>query len=273
MDLYISSLLLGATGLTAMALSGLGSHGHSGGSHGHGHAGHGHVGHGRCRAPGHARTWPRQPRPCSFRPGFGAWSRRSAIGTWTALSRARGIRRGESRACGRLRLLDFCSASRWASAATGLIARQALGGALLAAAAVGGAVLLERAARDAALEPHHALRVEAGANARERGHGRSDRGNGVRSERTRVSCRSKSTARSSKYSRRFAPKIGSWAFAFARDNEFGSTTSTPSGTAARCLFSDELLAVSNRSVYMSNLSYTVGHHWRRRRLRRSSSSR
>jgi len=46
MDLYISSLLLGATGLTAMALSGLGSHGHAGGSHGHGHAGHLHGGHG-----------------------------------------------------------------------------------------------------------------------------------------------------------------------------------------------------------------------------------
>jgi hypothetical protein len=48
MDLYISSLVLGASGLTAMALSGLGSHGHSSGAHGHGHAhahGHGH-GHG-----------------------------------------------------------------------------------------------------------------------------------------------------------------------------------------------------------------------------------
>jgi hypothetical protein len=46
MDLYISSLLLGALGLGAMALSGLGhqSHGHS---HGHaGHAGHAHHGDG-----------------------------------------------------------------------------------------------------------------------------------------------------------------------------------------------------------------------------------
>src|SRR4051812_10863833 len=45
MDLYISSLLLGAGGLAAMALSGLGMHGHGGSSHsGHGHAGHMHGG-------------------------------------------------------------------------------------------------------------------------------------------------------------------------------------------------------------------------------------
>ncbi len=41
MDIYISSMLLGALGLTAMALSGLGHHGHDG--HAHGHA-HGHDG-------------------------------------------------------------------------------------------------------------------------------------------------------------------------------------------------------------------------------------
>ncbi len=45
MDLYISSLLLGALGLGAMALSGLGHQGH-GHSHGHGSSGHGHAGHG-----------------------------------------------------------------------------------------------------------------------------------------------------------------------------------------------------------------------------------
>ena len=51
MDLYISSMLLGVLGLTAMALSGLGHHGHAGHTHGgdphagdsHGsHAGHAH---------------------------------------------------------------------------------------------------------------------------------------------------------------------------------------------------------------------------------------
>jgi hypothetical protein len=51
MDLYISSLLLGAGGLAVMALSGLGARGHGGSSHvghapgGRSHAGHGHAGH------------------------------------------------------------------------------------------------------------------------------------------------------------------------------------------------------------------------------------
>ena len=44
MDLYISSLLLGAGGLAVMALSGLGSRGHGGSSHAHAH-GHGHGAH------------------------------------------------------------------------------------------------------------------------------------------------------------------------------------------------------------------------------------
>jgi hypothetical protein len=46
MDLYISSLLLGAIGLAAMAISGLGHQGHTHGQGGHGHAGHGGAGHG-----------------------------------------------------------------------------------------------------------------------------------------------------------------------------------------------------------------------------------
>src|SRR4051812_42366901 len=53
MDLYISSLLLGAVGLGAMVLGGLGHHG--GGHAGHGgHGGHLHIGHGHGHgAPGH----------------------------------------------------------------------------------------------------------------------------------------------------------------------------------------------------------------------------
>jgi hypothetical protein len=46
MDLYISSLLLGALGLGVMALSGLGHGGH-GGAHGHAHNGNGALNHGR----------------------------------------------------------------------------------------------------------------------------------------------------------------------------------------------------------------------------------
>ncbi|HEX4683046.1 MAG TPA: hypothetical protein VH277_10070 [Gemmatimonadaceae bacterium] len=48
MDLYISSLLLGAGGLAVMALSGLGTRGHGGSSH----SGHG-RGHGQGRQAGH----------------------------------------------------------------------------------------------------------------------------------------------------------------------------------------------------------------------------
>jgi hypothetical protein len=60
MDLYLSSMVLGAIGFTAMALGGLGSRGgghHGGGAHGHGGAtGHGHgVAHGHPPAgAGHA---------------------------------------------------------------------------------------------------------------------------------------------------------------------------------------------------------------------------
>ena len=50
MDLYISSLLLGAIGLGAMALSGVGSRGHSN-AHGHGDGG-GHAGHGGAHGHG-----------------------------------------------------------------------------------------------------------------------------------------------------------------------------------------------------------------------------
>ncbi len=50
MDLYITSLLLGAAGLGVMALSGLGARGHAGGRASSGHAAgtgsHAHVGHG-----------------------------------------------------------------------------------------------------------------------------------------------------------------------------------------------------------------------------------
>lgn len=58
MDLYSTSLLLGAAGLGVMALGGLGHGGHAGsGAHGHGAAGgHGHIaGHGHeATHPGHA---------------------------------------------------------------------------------------------------------------------------------------------------------------------------------------------------------------------------
>jgi hypothetical protein len=58
MDLYISSMVLGAIGFTAMALGGLGSRGHQGGG-ARGHAGHAHAGghtHGVTVGHSHARS-------------------------------------------------------------------------------------------------------------------------------------------------------------------------------------------------------------------------
>ena len=67
MDLYISSMVLGAVGFTTMALGGLGSRGggHHGGAHGHGGTtghvhgvahGHSHAGAGHAAHAGHAHT-------------------------------------------------------------------------------------------------------------------------------------------------------------------------------------------------------------------------
>ena len=146
MDLYISSLLLGATGLTAMALSGLGSHGHAGGSHGHGHAGHlhgghGHAGHGHL---GHGHAAPGHAVASHAAPGHGSASGhgvQSAHGQHS-VAHGHGV---ASRALWTIASPLFLFSFALGFGATGIIARQALGGALLAAAAVGGAVLLERA--------------------------------------------------------------------------------------------------------------------------------
>jgi hypothetical protein len=146
MDLYISSLLLGATGLTAMALSGLGSHGHAGGSHGHGHAGHlhgghGHAGHGHL---GHGHAAPGHAVASHAAPGHGSASGhgvQSAHGQHS-VAHGHGV---ASRALWTIASPRFLFSFALGFGATGIIARQALGGALLAAAAVGGAVLLERA--------------------------------------------------------------------------------------------------------------------------------
>jgi hypothetical protein len=129
MDLYISSLLLGATGLTAMALSGLGIHGHSGGStHGHGHIGHGHahghLGHGQ-QAAGHG-------------------SHGHAVQHSTAAHHV--VSQGmTSRALWAIASPRFLFSFALGFGAAGVIARQMLGGPLLAAAAVAGGLLLERA--------------------------------------------------------------------------------------------------------------------------------
>jgi hypothetical protein len=132
MDLYISSLLLGATGLTAMALSGLGSHGHAGG--GHGHAGHAHLGHGHA---GHAQLGH----------GHGA-AQAHAVQAPAAANAHHAVSHGASGAAGRvfwaIASPRFLFSFALGFGATGLIARPLLGGPLLAATAIAGAVLFER---------------------------------------------------------------------------------------------------------------------------------
>src|ERR1043166_8202267 len=62
MDLYTTSLILGAAGLAVMGLGGVGHHSHAGSTHGHasghghashGHASHGHGGHAHLHGPAH----------------------------------------------------------------------------------------------------------------------------------------------------------------------------------------------------------------------------
>jgi len=160
MDLYISSLLLGATGLTAMALSGLGSHSHSGGSHGHaghlhtghGHAGHGLLGHGHSAhghaAHGHAahgHAGAGHDVAGHVASGHGSAPGHAVQSAHGQHSVAHGEHGVASRALWTIASPRFLFSFALGFGATGLIARQALSGAFLAAAAVGGAVLLERA--------------------------------------------------------------------------------------------------------------------------------
>ena len=120
MDLYTSSLLLGAAGLGVMALGGLGHRGHAGsGAHSHGHvAGHGHGAihlHG-VKHPGHARV------------GGSALGARSAVSnTLWAITSPRFLFS---------LVLGFGTA--------GELLRPMLGGPLLFAAALAGGVLFER---------------------------------------------------------------------------------------------------------------------------------
>jgi len=124
MDLYISSLLLGAVGLCVMAVSGLGHHGHAGRS-GHapaGHAGHaGHVGH-----VGHGHTG-HVPATHGARAARGTGPQHSATDFLLAVASPR-------------YLFSFFLGF----GAVGELLRPVTGGIVLAAAAVAGAVLFER---------------------------------------------------------------------------------------------------------------------------------
>lgn len=116
MDLYISSLLLGAIGLGAMALSGIGNRGHSD-AHGHGNGG-GHAGH--SGAHGHGEH------------GHGAHghshlSDSLASRTFWSITSPR-----------------FLFSFALGFGAAGELFKSALSGPLLLAAAIAGAVLFER---------------------------------------------------------------------------------------------------------------------------------
>jgi hypothetical protein len=130
MDLYISSLLLGATGLGVMALSGLGSRGHSG-TPSHGHAGHGHGAHGH---GGHVHAG-------HVHAGH-AHAGRSDSTHGHALAHLTGS--VASRTLWSITSPRFLFSFALGFGVAGQLFRPALGGPLLVAAAIAGGVLFER---------------------------------------------------------------------------------------------------------------------------------
>jgi len=121
MDLYISSLLLGAAGLGAMALGGLGHRGHAGSAHGHGHA----VSHGHGHAAGHAHGV--QHSAHAHAVGHASSGRAAVSNTLWAITSPR-----------------FLFSLVLGFGFAGLLLRPVLGGPLLLAGAVAGGVLFER---------------------------------------------------------------------------------------------------------------------------------
>ena len=114
MDLYISSLLLGAGGLAVMALSGLGARGHGGSSHvGHARGGNGNAGH-----------------------GHGAHAHGAHLN---------GARGAASRTFWNITSPRFLFSVALGFGAIGEATRPLLGGALQIAAALAGGILFERA--------------------------------------------------------------------------------------------------------------------------------
>ena len=122
MDLYSSSLLLGAAGLGVMALGGLGHRGHAGSAaRGHGHA----AGHGHGNAAGHVHG-----------------VRHS--GHVTGAGHASPARDAMSNALWTITSPRFLFSFVLGFGLVGELLRPVLGGPLLLAAAVAGAVLFER---------------------------------------------------------------------------------------------------------------------------------
>jgi hypothetical protein len=122
MDLYISSLSLGAAGLAAMALSGLGHHGHGGGARGHAHSAHAH-------SPAHTGH---------------AHANANGVQGHVAASQARSAREGASSALWAIASPRFLFSVALGFGAIGELLRPVLGGPFLIAAALVGGVLFER---------------------------------------------------------------------------------------------------------------------------------
>jgi hypothetical protein len=140
MDLYISSLLLGATGLGVMALAGLGNHGHAPSAPTHGGAGGHAAGHsswhhaGDLHALGHGHV--------SALSGGRAHAAHGPAGHHVlGHHSARGI---GSKALWSITSPRFLFSFALGFGLTGQLLRSSLSGALLAAAAVAGAVAFER---------------------------------------------------------------------------------------------------------------------------------
>ncbi len=129
MDLYLSSLLLGAAGLGVMALSGLGSHG--AGAHGHA-GGQGHAGGGAHGGGGHA--------------GGAHLTGSQARGGGHAPPAPGGAQRGNTgtNALWLIASPRFLFSFLLGVGTAGLVGRPFLGGPLLLAAAIAGGVLFER---------------------------------------------------------------------------------------------------------------------------------
>jgi hypothetical protein len=137
MDLYISSLLLGATGLGVMALAGLGNHGHAPGAPSHGGAGGHASGHSAWHHAGDLHALGRgHAANLSGAHAHGAHAH-------TALGHS-GARSAGTRALWSITSPRFLFTFALGFGVTGQLLRSTLSGALLAAAAVAGAVALER---------------------------------------------------------------------------------------------------------------------------------
>ena len=125
MDLYISSMVLGAIGFTAMALGGLGSRGHQGGG-ARGHGGHAHAG-GHVHGAGHAH---------------GVTHAHSNAGSGTSAGHAHSGFSG--RAFWLITSPRFLFSLMLGFGVTGAMLRSVLPGPVLLAAAAVGAVVFER---------------------------------------------------------------------------------------------------------------------------------